>query len=667
MNVLVSDDFRATIGIESKSLLGGISRLGHEIDRNTPTAKQWENVRSILNGMPQMSSLSEQDQMVLREVRQAAGEYYYRNSSTFLRARVLLEADPNHPLFEGVQERMTRDDKAILYDARSVHEEGSLEWAKDISQQVLEGERQVPDLSVTVTPEVVQEKITTVTAADTSFSWLVEPGQVVQGELAAQAVYDIVTAGDPVNNREFLFVKGAQLKYAESAAKTPAEKAEIREIRNKILVKVRELYGVNKIDSLTADQKLLLKDFTYHLSGPDAIKPSSEEGSGGGVGGFGATPGGGLSSKIWDRVTSSGNAKLDQLLQEIQNDIDNDPYNAHSPRYLTFAKARLTPFDRAILDLVGSPDMKLEALNKESRRGIIESWSSISTEPKTQEMFMLYPRAAVDEYMSNIEGTMDFWAEGALTDAQTYGIRRLGEFLTSGEFPEKIKDYMVAHQQAIESIYGAIDLNNLESHPFYKGRVDSLKEISDDINARTSMQRAYGAKKSGLELEKQQQVAGNSGDKGLLRIKTQHGGVNHAAYQFYNTTLRHFQQNFHTGLDDRVTGEELNLARILTEKFILKYKGILDPVFKASLEPEVDIPEAPKIPRELNEKIAKRIAREVSILSSVTGEEESAIWGGQSPAENDGQMMKPKGFSATTGTEIGLRGRAWFRWWEERW
>ena len=28
MNVLVSDDFRATIGIGSKSLLGGISRLG---------------------------------------------------------------------------------------------------------------------------------------------------------------------------------------------------------------------------------------------------------------------------------------------------------------------------------------------------------------------------------------------------------------------------------------------------------------------------------------------------------------------------------------------------------------------------------------------------------------------------------------------------------------
>ena len=47
--------------------------------------------------------------------------------------------------------------------------------------------------------------------------------------------------------------------------------------------------------------------------------------------------------------------------------------------------------------------MKLEALNKESRRGIIESWEQyFHLEPKTQEMFMLYPRAAVDEYMSNI-------------------------------------------------------------------------------------------------------------------------------------------------------------------------------------------------------------------------------------------------------------------------
>ena len=43
------------------------------------------------------------------------------------------------------------------------------------------------------------------------------------------------------------------------------------------------------------------------------------------------------------------------------------------------------------------------------------------------------------------------------------GFARLVDFFDQWRVSEKIKDYMVAHQQAIESIYGAIDLNNPES------------------------------------------------------------------------------------------------------------------------------------------------------------------------------------------------------------
>ena len=96
----------------------------------------------------------------------------------------------------------------------------------------------------------------------------------------------------------------------------------------------------------------------------------------------------------------------------------------------------------------------------------------------------------------------------------------------------------------------------------------------------------------------------------------------------------------YTGLDDRVTGEELNLARILTEKFILNIKAFWIQYLRLPSEPEVDIPEGNQKYLVNLMKNSQAITREVSILSSVTSVVKKAPFGwtkpcGERPANDE--------------------------------
>lgn len=655
LSVLLSKDLQVEAGIENQALIGCISRLSG-LNFNEALAETWQGTQDILATRIN-TPLSDAEIIVQRELRQAAGEYYYRNKDFFDKARVPLEKDPNHPLFNGVQERMTRDDQAIYFGAHSEHEANTQAWAEDISEQILNKNKQAPDLKVTVTLSEAQEAITSQVAADSSFSWLINTGEVPRSDASSQVVYDILTSGDLSQNKEYFLVKGAQLKYAEAIAGSTEHAAEVRQYRERILSKVRELYGVgNDAEHVPDGKQDLFNTITHHLLGFESgMMPPTE------------APGGG--PRIWNG-TKCADPKYDDLVEEIQNKFDVNPKKFMGDwRGLQNAIDRLSGAGPEKLAIMGDPHLKLEAMYARLSGNILEPWNSISTSGELQEKLILYPEDTTNEGPRFTRKNSDFWAEGVFAQSNERNLAKLAELMSNNDFSGIVKKYMLAHIADIEAAYGGlnIDPDHPELHVFYIERLGSLKKIYDNLNTNVALERLYGAKKTGIDLAKIRDAAANYADSGQARTKAANGGVNHLAYDIYNATLRELQQNFHTGTDQRLTGVELEMANLLLLDYLRENAKILEPIWQSSLEKKIDIKGGPTINREFNLEVQADIARQVRMLSAVTGAEDTAIMMGLSPSESAGQNGQSADFSGTMGNEVAIKARSPIRWFFQRW
>lgn len=249
MTVLVSDQFRASVPIDNQRLLGGISRLSPnkqppEINWSTPSAEEWAKVRTILKDMPQMTTLSESDQMVLREVRQAAYEWGYRNWDAIKGSsgKRFDEVVKNDPAFKGASaERITKDEQAVYYHAHSAHPENTQAWAEDLETQILDDFKLGPEITRTVEPAEANRKIKEAIRMTDELSWLVSDGELIKDPDIAQVVYDIVQAGEDAWTKEFLLAKGSQIK-ALGQGSTDEQVRERDTFRKRFAEKVAQMY-----------------------------------------------------------------------------------------------------------------------------------------------------------------------------------------------------------------------------------------------------------------------------------------------------------------------------------------------------------------------------------------------------------------------------------------
>lgn len=255
MTVLVSDQFRASVPIESQRLLGGISRLSPnktppEVNWSTPSAEEWNKVRTILKDMPQMTSLNESDQMVLREVRQTAYEWGYRNwdaiNTSGQRIEDVIKKDP---AFTGVDKgRIWADEDAVYHRAYSKHPENTQAWAEDLEAQILDEFKKGPEITRTVSTSEANRKVKEVIKTTDELSWLVSDGEVIKDPDIAQVVYDIAVAGEDAWTKEFLLAKGAQIK-ALGQGSTPEQTQELDKFRKRFAEEVAQRYH----DEVSAD------------------------------------------------------------------------------------------------------------------------------------------------------------------------------------------------------------------------------------------------------------------------------------------------------------------------------------------------------------------------------------------------------------------------------
>ena len=406
-------------------------------------------------------------------------------------------------------------------------------------------------------------------------------------------------------------------------------------------------------------------------------------------GGAGRTP-----PKIWNG-TLTGNKDLDNLLQKIQNQFNNVASKVDDLRFVDESIDRIAGFSPTEIAAAGTDplrelqtllvDLRAEAARQYRGESIDQPWSSFMLNPERRKQLVLYPEWAYMRVYRQINLTVDFFAEGSLTDAMEMEVRQMAQYFASASYETDVRGVMQDYGAEVESAYGVrIDVNNPESHPFYQDRVRRLKDVSDRINSQEHLLRTYGVAKYGLEMQKVAQAAANLGDSGVFRIKMNNGGLTGLAYHLYDSMGMDMGISDEHGKVIRVTGREVELLKAKVRQTFRDNREALGEIYKKYWEQQSKQQGAPQQAEkamqgiegklgvssrnvELTDDAIEGIIREAEMLYTVTLRDVAMTDRGLSPWEGRGQNEQSVQYAGTRGIELVLRGRSPIRWLINRW
>lgn len=565
------------------------------------------------------------------------------------------------------------------------------EWAKEVVAGLKLGDM-ASEVKITQAANESQQIIAK-TQESKQATWLVGEKGLPESALVAQVVAEI-SSSKLQNDPDYLLAKGAQLRWAITAETPPEIQAEARHFLGKIHQKV--------LEQQQAAGKLPLEKTA--VDGQDVWSPKIEDGKVQmspeqmdlfntighnltGVESGMATPRAPRTPlKFWNGK-STGNPRHDQVLRDIQNQLNVTPRYLNDLRFVDKAIQDVSKFGASELARAGNPQLQLEALFVDLQaeaalqyRGadIDQPWSSFYMSVERRKQLILYPEWAFTEVYRQINTTVDFFAEGSLTEAIEMDVRKMGQYYADAQYIEDIKKVMLdpGHRREIEVGYGAKVVQGSESsHPFYRDRVRRLKEVNDKINSQEHLLRTYGVAKYGLEMQKVGQAAANFGDSGVYRIKMNNGGLTGLAYHLYDSIGQDMGISDEFGCAIRVTGREVELLKAQVRLAFQDNRKILNEIYKDHWEQQGEkhiqnIEKGMRVaPRnlELTDDAIEGIIREAEMLYTVTLRDVAMTDRGLSPWEGRGQNGQSVQYAGTRGIELALRGRSPLRWLINRW
>lgn len=565
-------------------------------------------------------------------------------------------------------------------------------WTEEVVAGLKRGELP-PEPQVTRAVTESQQIIAKTQAAKQT-QWLVGEKGAPQSELVAQVVADIASS-KLTNDPDYLLAKGAQLRWAITA-ETPVDvQAEARYFLRKIHQKVLE--GQQAAGRLPLEKTIVegQEVWTPRLkNGAVQLSPKEQDlfntighNLTGVESGMAAPRAPRASIKIWNGKTT-GNKDLDRVLTTLQNQFDNAPHYLGDHKFVDQAIRDIAKFNAAEIKRAGTDplgelgglftDLQAELARQYRGADIDQPWSSWQMSSERRKQLILYPEWAFTEVYRQINTTVDFFAEGSMTEAIEMDVRRMGQYYADAKYVEDIREIMLDpnYRKEIEVGYGVgVVEGNEAAHPFYRDRVRRLKEVNDKINSQEHLLRTYGVAKYGLEMKKFGDSAANFGDSGVYRVKMNNGGLTGLAYHLYDSIGQDMGISDESGCAIRVTGREVELLKAQVRLAFQDNRKVLNEIYKESWEQQGEknvqnIEKGMRIaPRnlELTDDAIEGIIREAEMLYTVTLRDVAMTDRGLSPWEAKGQNGQSVQYAGTRGIELALRGRSPLRWLINRW
>lgn len=709
MTVFVSDKFRTTVGIENQRLLGGVSRLTREVDWQNPTTGEWEKARSIMGGMPKMSNLSEQDQMVLHEVRQAAFEHYYRNHDAIQAPGLSIEKVQEDPALKGASvERIQRDERQIYHGAKSGSPENTQAWAEDIEKQIIDEAKLPPETTITVTKEEANDAIRNRMKVSKDFEWLVKDGEIIEDPQIAQVVYDVIS-GDSNPTKEMLLVKGSQLKHGRGLDEGVQESPERQKFRQRLLKKVQESYGFSEDprkagSGATPEQKQLFEAITHEVSGFESGMPTR-------AGGRGRAGGGEFSNTMLQSIDNIINRHGRSRIE-----VDQARNFKAALEHFNTVRARGFDMDVETANLInkvdsneywlrfGTSDVELRhkldelkkqvpgILNKRNElRQMERGWSSLYVSYEDMRLSWRSLSSMVRRRQDMLNWTTNVF-ESKVSESIERNEQQLIGYVSSDDFLRNRKAYLrdVANRAEIKALSGMdpyLDADGTrfnQEHRWYKEvdvrspeHAEFLENIKNEISAISTLQRLDSGIELDTEMDKLKGMFSEWGDVGYTRVLNQRNGINIATLELFKEkgasiiydehgNIRALTGGVFRKLEDQVAAQMWALHQQDPElygKMFAEWEGSLGENEQGSM---IDV-NGNVIRRNLTLQDFKSSAREISYLFTITGQRAQVFDKAATPFELMHRMDNPAAFAGQPAEGKIMFANSPFRWLVERW
>lgn len=450
---------------------------------------------------------------------------------------------------------------------------------------------------------------------------------------------------------------------------------------------------------------------------------------------------GGLSGgEVWDttKVGLSGNPALDAYLEKLQHMMDTTPKFKDDPRRLRKALEDLqdikSGFTAAELSSVGDPQVVLdqmaedaeqqardlnEAMHKKrtdderkirQQRGedINEQFSTMFLNPSTKKLTILYPELTFAQVYNRYNEAVGRDTRGPVAQQMQRQLGKVVEYYSDNQFIDDIKQLMADPEhpewrKEIETATGTpierdmskpidgttdfeTDLSKITEHPFYKDRVDRLRELARKIRSKDNIGYLYGVVSTGKDIKKVQvEVAGATGDKGMWDAKSDGGYLvgmtNHIIDDFGDIA----KKNPEKGHKVRIGEKEMVTAQFNTQYILEANKADLDVIHKEHYESRATINlkdtgegkhsykdlckmlGIENIVAEFNTKTIEAMVRDAQKLNTTSLREVYHRVNSLSPGASDAQNFQPAKYAAESGLAAHEQARQMYEFLMERW